>query len=173
MSTKNGFGLETADAGGSDATASLDEATKIVVAHLVARETAELTAKNETLAGELAKTKDALEIANKTIADKDAEFEGFKNEIAAKAEHAELVKARTAKVAEALPTLEITEERAARWASMAEVDFESYLQDVAAAAGVSQASKTESFDSAKGETAMDRSRKSTTDKSAGRTVLGL
>jgi D-aminopeptidase len=166
MTMKSSLLLETADDhSGKDGPPALDEATQIVVAHLVAKETAALTA-------ELATAKDALEVAQKALADKDTEFAAFKADLDAKAEVAKLTDTRKAEVAKALPTLEATEERAARWAAMNEVEFAAYLADVAAVAAP-KTSGTESFDEKTAETAMDRSRKTTSEGSAARTVLGL
>lgn len=171
MTTKNGFGLEMAGAdpgGSSPATPVIDEATQIVVAHLVAKET-------EPLQAEISTLKDALEVSKAETAAAVKAFEDFKADLAAQAEKAQLVETRKAEVAKVLPALEATDERVERWVSMDEAAFASYLADVAAAAG-SKAPEggTKPFDETNAESAMDRSRKTTeTTGDAARAVLGL
>lgn len=172
MTTNAGFGLETAGTnapgGSSPATPAIDEATQIVVAHLVAKET-------EPLQAEIATLKDALEVSKAETAAAVKEFEDFKADLAAQAEKAKLVETRKAEVAKVLPALEATDERVERWASMDEAAFASYLADVAAAAGSkTPEGGTKPFDETNAESAMDRSRKTNEPSGdAARAVLGL
>jgi hypothetical protein len=170
MTVKSSLPLETASGSGdANAPSALDDATKIVVAHLVAQETKSLT-------DEIATLTDKLAVAEKALTTKDAEHAAFKQDIADKAELAKLATMRTAEVAKALPALDATPERVERWASMSDTEFAAYLVDVASVAGVQKPAG--SFDESKTvETAMSRAKKDnkpTTDETgAGRSVLGL
>lgn len=170
--------LETANTSGVAA----DDKVAILVAHQVAQETAALSteveglkSENATLKTEVAGLKDKLDVAEtaKTAAEK--AFADYKGEQAAAAERAKLADARKAEVAKVAPALEATDERLARWTSMDEAAFTEYVAELASVAGgkTGEGAGTETFDASKGETAMDRSKKTTSGKSAARSVLGL
>lgn len=174
-SSGSGFGLEFANAGAGTETAPLDlnsDAIKVVVAHMVAEQTEALTAQVATLT-------DKLELAEKALADKEAEFAAFKDDLVEKAAAAERADARKAEVAKVAPALEATPERVERWASMEEAAFAAYLADVASVVTPADSSKNDSFDAKIAESAMDRSKdnkapaEDDVDGTAARSVLGL
>lgn len=106
----------------------------------VARETAELTAAKDQLATEKSQLQQRVDVleAEKAaaVSERDsvtAEFEAFKNDLAEKAAVAERKEARIKRVKEAntsLPETYFTEERAQRWAEMAEEAFDVLLADL-------------------------------------------
>lgn len=108
----------------------------------VARETADLTEAKTALETEVSELKQRVDVleAEKAaaITERDntkAEFEGFKKDLEEKAAVAERKEARVARVKaanESLPEDYFTEERATRWAEMADEAFDAFVADIEA-----------------------------------------
>lgn len=147
----------------------IDAATEAVIAHMVSTQT-------ETLTTEIASLRDQLALVT---ADRDAQAQAlvdFRTETEQAAARAELAAARVAEVAAAAPALVISDAHRERFGRLSDVEFASYLADIAAAAGSSGegSQETTSFSEGAGETAMSRTPKvAATNKAPGRALLGL
>lgn len=137
---------EGAPASAPPATARMfseDEAYAIA-ADRVKAETAKITEENEKLKGENIDLQSKLDVSAAALETEkaareaaDKAFEDYKGEAAAKAEAASRQDERVGKVKEAAPHMGedfFTQEKAARWASMEQTEFDTYVAELAAVA---------------------------------------
>jgi hypothetical protein len=173
--------FEVADAAGAG---EIDEKVAVLVAHEVGKQTEKSAARISELEAALATEKaarttaeNALDVANAATKTATEAFESFKVELAEKAALAERSDARRAAVAEKAPSLlegEAAEvdAKVARWASMEDADFASYLNDLAAVSTPAKKVEDKPFQGKTTDTAMRRGSASTSGTaSAGRKFL--
>jgi len=125
-----------------------DEAYAIV-ADRVKRETAELTAKNESAEREIAELRGKLDVAEAGLATEKAarekaerDLEEHKNQVEAEKAALARTSEREAKVREIAAALKddfYTDERKRRWAAMDDAAFQTYCDDLKATVGVAGA----------------------------------
>lgn len=135
---------------------------KAIVAALVARETSELRAENDSLTtanSDLQSKLDVAETARQTAEQGKATAEQALEDYKTEQEQAKEIAARTdtrvAKVREVAAHLKdefFTDERAARWAGMPDEEFDAYVKEMAEASGAP--STGDAGDKARRETAM-------------------
>lgn len=127
-----------------------NEQVQVLAAHLAAKETATLSAENESLKAELAKLEEAtakiedlqtkLDVATVELEKEKAAFKEYKETVEREKELATLREARTAAVKEIAASLvegDGAEDRIDRLARMEEASFTAYLADLKAISGAS------------------------------------